>query len=140
MTTFYTMLQSKIWIFYRIASTVIGILAFSQAICVNTNFDFVAGLICGTFFFLFVLFVVSKNSVVTEQIFLLASPCWPPGKYPQAYWFASGVNLFVSALVNLMFHLSNPAAVDLYSGLLLLGLGGFSGAMLAHYRVKKRSR
>jgi hypothetical protein len=132
------MLQAKIWLFYRMASLVLGIFAFSQVIHAHTNFGPVSGLICGAFLFFFVLYAVNKNSIVAERMFLLTSPCWPAGKYPQAYWFAFGETLSISAGVNLVFHRNNPPAVSLYVGLLLLGAGACLGALVAHYQVGRR--
>jgi hypothetical protein len=121
------------------ASLVLGVFAFSQAVHVGTNFGLFAGLICGVIVFLFVLFVVNKNSVTLEQIFLLTSPCWPAAKYPQAYWSSMGVIVFLSAFLNLMFHLGNLSAESLYLGLSLLGLGMSAGAIVAHYQVRRRT-
>jgi hypothetical protein len=126
------------WFLYRLLSLALGVFAFGQAINSHTNFDALAGLLCGAVAILFVLFVAMKNSVKSEQIFSLTSPCWPSRKYPQSYWFSTGTTIFLSAGANLIFRLDNPAAVSLYAGLLLLGLGMFSGAMVAHRQIRKK--
>jgi uncharacterized membrane protein HdeD (DUF308 family) len=133
------MARPNLWLVRRIVLFVAGVLVFSQAIHADTNFGPFAGLICGAFSFLFVLVVVMKNSDTTEQIFEPTSPCWPPGQYPQAYWSTSGAVLLLSGVVNLVFHLRDPAAVSLYVGFSLLGLGTFAGAVLAHYQIRRRS-
>jgi hypothetical protein len=132
------MFRPNIWFFYRVVALALGVFAFSQAVHADTNFGPVAGLICGALGFLFMLFVVNKNSAISEKIFLLTSPCWPAAKYPQASWFTFGAVLFLSAAVNLMISLDNPAAVSLYVGFLLLSLGFLAGSIVAHYQVKNR--
>lgn len=131
------MKRLNIWFFYRILAVVLGIFSLSRATYADTNFGPIAGLISGAVGFLFVFFVVSKNSVVSEQMFRMTSPCWPAIKYPQTCWFLFGATLFISAVVNLITHLGS-ASVSLYVGLLLLGFGMFTGAVVAHYQVRGR--
>jgi hypothetical protein len=133
------MARPNLWMVRRIVLFVAGVLVFSQAIHADTNFGPLAGLVCGAVAFLFVLFVVVKNSVGSEGIFEPTSPCWPPGRYPQAYWSTTGAILLFSGVVNLVIHLGDPAAVSLYVGFSLLGLGIFAGAVFAHYRVRRRN-
>jgi hypothetical protein len=132
------MRRPNIWFVERVVSLVAGVYVFSQAIHIHTNFDPLAGLATGVAFFLLAVFVVSKPSVAVENIFRLTSPCWPAGKYPQTYWFSFGVTVVVSAVVNLIFHLDNPAAVRLYMSLLLWGVGILAGALVGHYKTRKR--
>jgi hypothetical protein len=132
------MIKPNIWFFYRVVSLGLGLFSFSQAIHLQTNFGVMAGLICGSVILLFVIFVVNKNSVTQEKMFIPTSPCWPAAKYPQAYWFSTGVVIFLSAFGNYIFHTDNSSAEDLYIGLLLLGLGMCAGAVIAYYQVKRR--
>lgn len=132
------MARPNLWMIRRVVMLIAGVLVFSQAIHADTNFGVFAGLICGVFVFLFALVVVMKNSVLTEHIFDLTSPCWPPGQYPQAYWSTTGAIWLFSGLVNLVLHLRDPHATDLYAGLSLLGLGMFAGSIVAHFQIRKR--
>jgi hypothetical protein len=131
------MLPSK-WLLKRSVFLAIGVLAFNGITNIDSNFDPLAGLVCGTAAFLFTFFVVTKNSTVSEEKLLTSSPCWPPWKYPQAYWSTTGALLFVSAVLNIPFHLNNLVAVRVYVGLVLVGLGMLTGAMGAHYRIRRR--
>jgi hypothetical protein len=124
------------WLMVRVAFLLLGIFVIGQAIHIKTNFDPLAGLICGAVGFLFVIFVVIKKSTKNEQIFQLTAPCWPAAKYPQGYWFTWGAIFLISALVNLMLSLDNPDAVKLYVGMVLLGLGILAGAIVGHYRKR----
>ena len=133
------MVRPIMWLLDRMAMLVLGVIVLTEAIHYDTNFGPVAGLICGAVVFVFVLFVVMKKSVRNEQIFLLTSPCWPPWKYPQTYWFTTGSILFLSAFLNMITHLSNPSAISLFFGLSLFGLGMFAGAVVAHYQVRRRN-
>jgi hypothetical protein len=133
------MLRAYGRLIYRVVSLLIGIFAFSQAICADINFGLGSGLICGSVAFLFTLFVVCKNSTMSEEIFLPTSPCWPAAKYPQSYWFSAGLVVFISAFVNFIFHMNNTSAAKLYLGLSIFGFGMFAGAVVAHYQLKKRS-
>ena len=117
-----------------------GVLVFNNADSVDTNFNATAGLFCGVFFFLFALFVVTKNSDkkrrnIRPDISLLASLAISSGLLVYVGCDAS----FFSGVVNLVIHLRDSAAVSLYAGFSLLGLGLFSGAALAHYRVRGKN-
>ena len=131
------MTSSIIWLFARLASLALGVFAFSQATPSETNFDPVAGMICGAVAFVFVLFTLTKDPVRRGSMFSLTSPFFPPWKYVQSYWFTTGALLFLSAATNLLIHLSDPAATSLYTGLTLLGAGLLGGALFARHRLSK---
>jgi hypothetical protein len=134
------MKASILWLFARLSLLVLGVYAFAGFAHENTNFDVIGGLICGPILFLFVLAAVMGNSVREEAMFSLTSPFWPPRKYPQAYWFATGFFIFFSSAVNLVFHMNDSRQTELYGGLTLMGAGALSGALFGGYRFGKQKR
>lgn len=126
-----------LWAAGRLGLLAWGIYSFGNLVNESTNFDPLSGLISGLILFVFVLFVVTKKPVRKEAMYSLTSPFWPPWSYPQTYWFTMGGVLFSSSAVNLMAHLSDPAAVRLYAAMTLFGAGMLAGAIFARYRLNK---
>jgi hypothetical protein len=132
------MAMPNFWMIWRMVLIIAGVPIFGQAIYANTNFDAIAGLVCGVVSFFLVLFAVAKYSIAGEEIFNLTSPRWPPSRYPQAYWSTTGAILVVAGVVNLAIHFRVPAALKLYLGFSLFGVGIFAGAVLARYRFVRK--
>ncbi|QAU23072.1 hypothetical protein EO087_02935 [Dyella sp. M7H15-1] len=131
------MTSQHIWFFARLTLLVLGLIGFAGFLRTGSNFDPLAGLICGAVVFLFVQSTVSKYSTRKEDILSLVSPFWSPWKYPQTYWFTLGALVVICSVVNLFVHVGIIMAIRLYSGLTLFGVGILAGSIFARRRLRK---
>jgi hypothetical protein len=119
------------WGFARVLVALINLVGLPYLFDGRTNFNLLAGGICGTITCLALILWLKGHSAEKERLDALNVPFWPVSRHPQAYWLTMGGSLSLASAVGALAHMNNPKEFQFFAGFLLLGVGIVFAVLLA---------
>jgi len=123
--------KKHLWLVGRIVVIGGNLLAFSHLLDDQTNFGIVAGLATGVLACGILFLWIRGHSVSAERFWRVDTPFWPMSKFPQSFWLWIGLAVTLASAVNLIIHFGDPRGMQLFSGLLMVGIGFAAAAILS---------
>ena len=112
-----------LWIAARLLVLLANVLVFGAFNTGRTNFGILAGLLCGLVTFVGLFLWMKIQGVKGERLDVIDTPFLPMGRHPRAYWLTIGLSFVIASRVNLVINIRDSHAVQLFGGLMALGLG-----------------
>jgi hypothetical protein len=112
-----------LWIAARLLVMLANVLVFDALNTARTNFGILAGVLCGLVTFAALFLWMKIQGAKGERLDVIDTPFLPMGRHPRAYWLTVGLSFVVASLANLVINIHDQHAVQLFGGLMAMGLG-----------------